>query len=690
LQEISAEIFIFCKNQFFCFIMEAQIANSFVMPNKNHSSTSTQKLAAFAAFLLPLFVYVFYLCPTIAAGDSGEFITTAKILGAPHPPGYPLYTLIGHVFTYLPMNSIAWRVNLTSAIFAALTCLLVYLSLHRITGRIWPALAAAWGLALSRFFWQYAEVAEVFALNNFFTALLTYVLIVIPQNTTVSNRPSLHALRSSPFTPTKLFWAFSFFFGLALTNHHTIILLAPAALWILWRSSPEFLKNGGTLGIAVILFFVGLTPYLYLPIAAGHNPAINWDNPVTLENFWRLLTRADYGGFSPYASKAAISRISQLPAFFTGLYQQFTAPGIALAILGLLNFKRYKNLQIYLLLAFFFSGIFFVIYANVAINNPLLLGVLHRFYIMPAVIFSFWIGLGLENINHWIAQKKLPTIITKIAPIAVTAGLLIWEFATNVDEADFRENFIAEDFAHNILLSLPEGALFFVSGDVASIGVDYLQIVERKRPDVIALDQAKLTYDWYYAQAKARFPNIKLLGKRYDGTTVRNQHLIMANIRRQPVCFMDFKEQSYQEEFLAQPRGLVYEVNPPFKAMIADSLEARLNALYSKFKMRGLEREYPRTRFEFEIKQIYAEPFFRLAYEFEQAGNFAKAEHYYKKTIEWNSYNYRALKNLAVLYFYKMNRREEGVRLLERYLEVNPYDAEAHSIRQVIESYNRK
>ncbi len=656
------------------------------MPNKNHSSVSIQKLAA---FLLPLFVYLSYLCPTIAAGDSGEFITAAKILGVPHPPGYPLYTIIGHVFTYLPVNSIAWRVNLTSAIFAALTCFLVYLSLHKITGRVWPALAAAGGLALSRFFWQYAEVAEVFALNNFFTALLTYVLILILQNTNDSNRTALDTPRSALPAHPKLFWIFSFLFGLALTNHHTIILLAPAALWILWRSSPEVLKDCKTLGIAVFLFFVGLTPYLYLPIAAGHNPAINWDNPVTLENLWRLLTRADYGGFSPYASKAAISRVSQLPAFFAGLYQQFTAFGIALAILGILNFKRYKTPQIYLWLAFFFSGIFFVMYANVAINNPLLLGVLHRFYIMPAVIFSFWIGLGLENIILWIQKKKYPKIF-KTAPVVVTLGLLIWEFTSNVEEADFRENYLAEDFAHNILLSLPQNALFFVSGDVASIGVDYLQLVEGQRLDVIALDQAKLTYEWYYAQSKSRFPQIRLLGQRYDGQQVRNQHLIMANIRKLPVCFMDFKEQSYQEEFLAQPRGLVYEVNPPFKAMIADSLEARLNALYSKFKMRGRDRAYPRTRFEFEIKQIYAEPFFRLAFEFEQAGNFSKAEHYYKKTLEWNPYHYKVLKNLAVLYFYKMNRREEGVRLLQRYLEVNPYDAEAHSIRQVIESYNRK
>lgn len=651
------------------------------------------RLGAAGAFLIPFIIYVHYLCPTIAAGDSGEFITASKILGVPHPPGYPLYTLIGHVFTYLPFESVAWRINLTSALFCALTCLPVYLALMRVTGQLVAALAGAWGLALSRFFWQYAEVAEVFALNNFFTALLTYILILIHQNA-AANSPH-PAPRSSFAYKKKLFWAFSFVYGLALANHHTIILLVPAALWILWRSAPEFFWDAGplrgkdrkTLGVAGLFFLVGLTPYLYLPIAALHQPAINWDNPVTFDNFLRLISRADYGGFSPYASKAAISRVSQLPAFFAGLYQQFTALGVALAILGLLNFKRYKILQIYLLLAFFFSGVFFVLYANAAINNPLLLGVLQRFYIMPAVMVSFWIGLGIKNIFKWIKNKKFPNVILKTAPAAVTLALLGWEFSAHIEEADFRENFIAEDFAHNILLSLPEDALFFVSGDVASIGVDYLQLVEQKRPDIIALDQAKLTYDWYYAQAKARFQQVTLPGERYDGAAIQNRHLIAVNIGRRPVCFMDFKEQSYQSNFRALPLGLVYRMAPKSQPVNVDSLEARTNALYSTFKMRGWQREYPRTRFEFEVKQIYAEPFFRLAYEFEQAGNVAKAEHYYKRTLEWNPYHYKVLKNLAVLYFYKLNRREDGVRLFRRYLEVNPYDAEAHSIRQLIQNF---
>ncbi len=660
------------------------------MSTKNISLKSLHhKSAALAVFLLPFLVYLYFLCPTIAAGDSGELITSAKILGVPHSPGYPLYTMIGHLFTYLPMNSVAWRVNLSSALFCALACLLVYLSIFKLTRRIWAALAAAWGLAFSRFFWQYAEVAEVFPLNNFFTALLTYVLIIITQpakpvdSKIVAQRSTLnvHTIR--------LFWLFSFLFGLALTNHHTIILLAPAAVFVLWQTSPTFFKDRQALATAALFFFFGLTPYLYCPLAAMNAPAINWDNPVTLENFWRLITRADYGGFSPFASQSSVARISQLPTFFAGLYQQFTALGLVLALLGLLNFKRHKVFQGYLALAFFFSGIFFVMYANVPITNPLLLGVLQRFYIMPAVIVSFWIGLGVENLLGWIERRKWPKVVARTLPAFLILTLLIWEFGANVEEANFRKNTIAEDFGRQVLLSLPPDALFFVSGDVASMAVDYLQMVEGERPDAMILDQAKLTYPWYYEQSLARFPGVVLPGERYDGARILNRHLIAGNMNKFPVCFMDFKEQSYQQNFRALPLGLVYQLIPKTQPYSLEEWETQTNELYAQFNLRGLQRTFPPTRFEFETAHIYAEPFFRLGYEFEQAGNFGKAEHYYKKTLELNPYHYKVLKNLAVLYFYKMARQEEAVRLFRRYLEVNPYDAEAHSIRQVIENYEQ-
>ena len=79
-------------------------------------------------FLISLGFYLLTLCPTVYVGDSGEFTTAAYTLGITHPPGYPLYVLFGKIFTLIiPFGNIAYRVNLMSAFFGALSCVIVYL-----------------------------------------------------------------------------------------------------------------------------------------------------------------------------------------------------------------------------------------------------------------------------------------------------------------------------------------------------------------------------------------------------------------------------------------------------------------------------------------------------------------------------------------------------------------------------------
>ncbi len=77
--------------------------------------------------LISLTVYIVTLCPTVYVGDSGELITACFHLGVPHPPGYPLYCILGKVFTLLPFANIACRVNLASALLAALSVSFLYL-----------------------------------------------------------------------------------------------------------------------------------------------------------------------------------------------------------------------------------------------------------------------------------------------------------------------------------------------------------------------------------------------------------------------------------------------------------------------------------------------------------------------------------------------------------------------------------
>lgn len=119
----------------------------------NHRYSSTRLLAGLIIIIRSVFpfvlvaacgvvsfvVYFRTLCPTIGVGDTTELITAAAVWGVPHAPGYPLYTLLAHLFTYLPFGELAWRVNLSAAVFSSVAVGLMALLLLKLTKSGWSA-----------------------------------------------------------------------------------------------------------------------------------------------------------------------------------------------------------------------------------------------------------------------------------------------------------------------------------------------------------------------------------------------------------------------------------------------------------------------------------------------------------------------------------------------------------------------
>ncbi|MGH7452423.1 MAG: glycosyltransferase family 117 protein, partial [bacterium] len=132
--------------------------------------------------IIALAAYLRTLAPTVSFWDCGEFIACSYILGVPHPPGAPLYLLLGRVFSLLPLAAdIGWRVNLISALASAATVLLTYLIILQLIREFrrqdhgWPEVVAAvigaLAFAFSDSFWFNAVEAEVYALSMFFTVV---------------------------------------------------------------------------------------------------------------------------------------------------------------------------------------------------------------------------------------------------------------------------------------------------------------------------------------------------------------------------------------------------------------------------------------------------------------------------------------------------------------------------------------
>ncbi len=114
---------------------------------------------ALAVWLTAFGVYLNTVAPTVLAvapdaQDAGKFQISAPLLGTGHPTGYPTYIMLGKLFTYLPFGDVAYRVNLMSAFFGAMTAALLFLMACKLGSRTLPAAGAALLLAFSATFWS--------------------------------------------------------------------------------------------------------------------------------------------------------------------------------------------------------------------------------------------------------------------------------------------------------------------------------------------------------------------------------------------------------------------------------------------------------------------------------------------------------------------------------------------------------
>ena len=150
---------------------------------------------AFSVGLFLLLVYGLTAAHSVMLGDDGIFVMAADTMGMAHPPGYPLHTALGWLFTHLPLASVEWRVHFLSGCFGALTCSVLWLLVRRLTGSSVGAWAAALGLGLSDVFWSQAITAKsVYPLNTllFASAWLAVVAYRDSGSRSPPARPSIY------------------------------------------------------------------------------------------------------------------------------------------------------------------------------------------------------------------------------------------------------------------------------------------------------------------------------------------------------------------------------------------------------------------------------------------------------------------------------------------------------------------
>lgn len=405
-----------------------------------------------------LLVYGFTTPQAIPLGDSGEFVAAACTLGIAHPPGFPLYVLLGKMFCMLPISTAAFRLNFMSSFFAIATAFLLTLTLLELKTSKGVAFASALMLGLAKTFWSQSVVAEVYTLNVFFVSLITFCLI---------------RLRNNP--SPKIFYLICFLFGLSLTNHWPFMMLTlpPWILYILSVSAVRsiFFKHFFR---GFFFFLLPLCLYLFLPFRSLQNPYIDWGNPENWNNFWHHLLRTTTSERAIEAE--GISHFKWLWLILRETCRDFLWIGPLVALVGLFKGSSLLKSERFLFITqalLFLCGIVFWMglpLSRISLKT-IQVNLLPAYYFIVLLAGLGW-GFVLKDIKQSMALIPIPFL-----------------FFFHVRAMNPKPYAVVEEWGKEFLSSLKQGAIVFTALDIDSFVLAYLHGVQNIRPDVTLISE---------------------------------------------------------------------------------------------------------------------------------------------------------------------------------------------------------
>ncbi|MBL7128616.1 MAG: DUF2723 domain-containing protein [Ignavibacteria bacterium] len=475
---------------------------------------------AILSFIVSFIVYVLTLAPTVSFIDSGELATVCIKLGVAHPTGYPLFTILGNLFSKIPIGEELYRLNLMSAVLSSLGVLIFFnlvvflfkdlnfnifnkaskteiksskrqkekvknisaafkldsLSIYFI------ALSSSLILAFSLTYWSSANSIEVYSLHSLFLISLIYIFLKACN--------SINSWEVSFLRREKYWLAFAFVLGLSFTNHLTTLFLGIGTIYLYFGVN-GFNKNSlQRISYMIIPFIIGLSVYMYLPLRAD-NPILSWGNPYNFENFYRHISGKQ---FSVWMFSSTENAEKQFSYFIANFPKEFYYIPSILAIFGLVKiFKKYKRLFNYTILLFIFTVLYAINYDIYDIDS---------YFLLAYIVSVTWIAFGVLFVVEKFKKSALNLSIASIL-------LCILPLSANYELTDESDNYFVRDFTYNVFKSAPENSIimssewdFWVSASL------YYQFVKDIRKDIVVIDKELLRKSWYLDFVKIHYSDI--------------------------------------------------------------------------------------------------------------------------------------------------------------------------------------
>ena len=468
--------------------------------------------------LFVFIIYLFTLAPSVVQIDSGELATVQATLGIAHPTGYPLYTMIGYLFSLIPLPfTKIYQLNLLAALYcSAGISVFIYtakLVLDNLTSfsftkviaarstkekkkgkqaqkkvvqqtftlseitKIVLSIAGGLILAFSETFWMQSTSVEVYSLHILLINLIILFLL------------KAYLYKPKEKSDLKVWLIFSIVLALGFTNHMTTLLIIPGVAYLYFSKNKFNAASFKKILLMLLIFFpILILIYSYLPIRASQHPLLNWGNPTDLEKIIRHISGKQYQVWL-FASGEAAKK--QLAHFIDILPGEFYI-AILLSVAGIFtSFTYARKLFVFLLITFLFTVLYSI---NYDIND------IDSYFLLAYISLSFFSVFGLLKLFQ-LSKNKLQVLIS------VSALVILTEFYFNFNNVNQSDVYIYEDYTHAVLNSVPKNSIilsyqwdYFVSASY------YFRYVENYRKDVTVVDKEILRRSWYYDELNYDYP----------------------------------------------------------------------------------------------------------------------------------------------------------------------------------------
>lgn len=425
-------------------------------------------LFAAGAILGPLALFLFTLAPTVTFEDSGELLTAAYHLGIPHPPGYPLWCITAHIFTWFPFGTVAQRVHVFDALCGAGTCLVVYLICRRLTADGWLSLGGAWILGSSRYLWSQSVIAEVYSLNALLTAVALYAAMEWARE---QQSQSLYTVVIAT--------------GLGLANHYLFLLTCPPILlWVLVAGAREALRPGRVF-LSLGLLVLCLSLYLYLPLRALADPPLNTGKPDNVPRFLAHVLRTAYST-GEEVLRLGTTLWDGVQHARDALVLHTTSLGWIVCAIGALGWatslRSHRAYAIVTLAILLLNDVALNLLQRERYNA--VWAFTHRVYHIPSdMVLATWCVLGLAWLQQALGGFRVRSDVAALASRLAVGSVVVALLTLNYPFASRRGDDSAERLGREFLETLPTNAQVTKFDDFVFV-ILYLTKVEQFRPDV--------------------------------------------------------------------------------------------------------------------------------------------------------------------------------------------------------------